>query len=158
MSLWRPHTTAILISGILLILVAIAVSFMVTHFKPTTDLRMGSGVFNARVAADEPSRVMGLSGVKEMKPNDALIMAFPSDDYWGIWMKEMFVPLDIVWLDKNKQVIYIVKDARPELGESKTFRPKDPARYVIEVPAGATTQNDVTVGETVVFDLAEEVR
>lgn len=156
MSIWRPHTTAILIGGVLLIIIAVAVSFVVTNFHPRTDIRLGSGAFSVRVAQDEASRNRGLSGVESLKPNEGLLIVFDSDDTWGIWMKDMKVPIDILWLDKNKKVIYMVKNAGPELSTDKTFKPNDPARYVIELPAGSVQANNIKVGETAIFILSGE--
>lgn len=157
MSIWRPHTTAILIGGLVIILIAAAVAFMVSNFQPTTQLRLGTGIFNARIAATEASRANGLSGVETMKPNDALILVFPNDDEWGIWMKDMKVSIDILWLNSSKEIVYIVKNASPELGETKTFSPNDPARYVIELPAGSVQEIGVGVGDKAEFTMNEEV-
>ena len=153
MRLWRPHTTGILIGGLVAILIAVVVSFILTHFQSTTDLRLGSGAFSAQIADTERERTKGLSGVSKMDPDDALIMVFDRDDTWGIWMKDMKVPIDILWLNSNKKVIYMVKNASPELSTDKTFKPNDPARYVIELPAGAIQANGIKVGEIAIFAL-----
>jgi len=73
-------------------------------------------------------------------------MAFPEDGKWGIWMKDMYVPLDIVWLDSKKKVVHIVTDASPELSTTKTFVPKDPSRYVLELPAGSVQKAGIKRG------------
>lgn len=86
---------------------------------------------------DEPSRNLGAFGVDSLKPNGGLLMVFDSDGTWGIWMKDMKVPLDILWLDANKKVVYIVKNASPEARDVATFTPKEPARYVLELLAGS---------------------
>jgi len=153
MRLWRPHTTGILIGGVVVILIAIVVAFMVTHFQPKTNVRLGSAVFSVDLAADETSRVAGLSGVESLGSMEGLLMVFDTDDTAGIWMKDMKIPLDIVWLDSNKKVIYIVKNAAPELSTDKTFTPMQKARYVLEVPAGAVDKNGIKVGQTAVFKL-----
>lgn len=156
MSIWRPHTTGILIGGVILIVIASTVAFMVSQFEPKTEVRMGSGVFSAKLADTEMAREKGLSGVTSLSPNDALLMVFDSDDTWGIWMKDMKVPIDIVWLDEDKKVVYIVSNVSPELSIDKTFKPKTPARYVVEVAAGQAAKNNVKVGSTVVFLLEGE--
>jgi len=155
MSLWRPHTTGILIGGMLAVILAAAIGFMLTHFEPKTEVRLGSGMFNARVASDEPARVQGLSGVAEMGQNEALLMIFDTDDKWQIWMKDMKISLDIVWLDKSKKVVHIVKNASPELSTDTTFTPKEKARYVVELPAGSVQKYSIKIGETALFENVE---
>lgn len=136
-SIWRPATTYILIGGLVALLVASVIAYMVATFQPTTLVRVGSGAYSVWVAHTEAERIQGLSGVKELPKNGGLLMAFPEDGKWGIWMKDMYVPLDIVWLDTQKKVVYLVTNVSPELSTTKTFVPKTPARYVLELPAGS---------------------
>jgi len=152
-SVWRPHTTGILIGGLVLVLVALVASYVVTHFQPTTELRLGSGIFSVRTATDSAARQQGLSGVKTLHANDGLLMVFDKAGTWGIWMKDMHVPLDILWLDSSKNVVYIVTDALPELSTSKTFTPKSPSLYVLEVPAGTVKNSAIKIGDTATFTI-----
>ena len=150
---WRPHTTGIVIVGFVLILVALTASYMAAHFQPTTEVHVGSGVFNMRLAVTDAERKQGLSGVDKLSANEGLLMDFQTDNTWGIWMKDMNIPLDIVWLDHDKKVIYIVTDASPDLGTSKTFAPTDPARYVLEVPAGTVKNAAIKIGDAATFTI-----
>lgn len=113
---------------------------------------MGSGVYHLAIADTEASRIQGLSGVEKLRPNGGLLMKFDEDNLHGIWMKDMNVPLDILWLDKDKKIIYIVKNATPEMSTDRIFTPKNPARYVIELAAGSVTKSAIRTGETAVFD------
>lgn len=154
MSKWRPYTTGILISGIVLILVVLVASYVYRNFQPSSELKLGSGVFAIQVADTDAKRTNGLSGVSHLNANQGLLMVFPSDDEWGVWMKDMKIPLDIIWMDHEKKVIYIVTDASPELGTSKTFTPKDPARYVLEVTSGTVKNAGIQVGSIASFNAA----
>ena len=158
MSIWRPHTTGIVIGGLGLILVALVVSYMTTHFQPTTEVKLGGGVFNVRLATTEAARVQGLSGVEKLGADGGLLMVFDADTIndTGIWMKDMKIPIDIIWMNNEKKVIYIVMDASPDLGESKTFRPTSPAKYVLEIPAGTAKKSAIKIGDTASFNITEE--
>jgi uncharacterized membrane protein (UPF0127 family) len=155
MGKWRVHTTGILISGLVLILIAMVVAFMANNFQQTNQVKIASGVFNVRLATTNEARQQGLSGVTSLDPNSGLLMVFDSDDFWGIWMKDMKIPLDIVWLNSEKQVVYIVTNASPSLGTSKTFTPSDTARYVLEVPAGTVKNAGIKTGDVATFTLPE---
>jgi uncharacterized membrane protein (UPF0127 family) len=155
MSKWRPHTTGIVIGGLVLILVALVASYMITNFRETTEVRIGSGVFNTGLADNDSARKKGLSGVENLGVSGGLLMVFQGDDDWGIWMKDMKIPLDIIWLNNEKKVIHIVTDASPDLGTSKIFTPDDPARYVLEVQAGSVKKSAIKIGDTASFTLKE---
>lgn len=78
-------------------------------------------------------------------------MVYPTDGKHAVWMKDMHYPLDIVWLDKDKKVIYIVKNAPPDSYPEK-FVPKKDARYILELPAGAVNEKAINIDLTALFD------
>lgn len=149
---WRPQTTYVLIGGFVVLLIGLVVSYVLANFTPTTPVKLAGGVYHLWVADTEALRTKGLSGVKKLDPNGGLLMKFDRDDKWGIWMKDMHVPLDILWLNKDKKVIYIVKDARPDMSTNVTFIPKDEARYVIELPEGSVKKAGIKTGTVAEFD------
>lgn len=151
-ALWRPQTAYFLIGGFVVLIIALVAAYIVNNFVPTTPLRLGSGVYSLRIADTDAERAQGLSGVEKLASNEGLLMKYDGDGKWGIWMKDMKIPLDIVWLDKDKVVVYIVKGASPELGTTMTFEPKSPARYIVELPAGAVDQAAIKTGITADFD------
>ncbi len=145
---WRTHTTVLLVVGFVLILVAIFAAYMLKNAQPKVSVRLGdSGVYTLRLADTDRLRVQGLSGVTELAPKDGLLMVFERDDYHGIWMKDMNVALDLVWLDADKKVVSYIRDVPPEVGTDEVFTPKKPSRYVIELPAGTVKQDGISIGD-----------
>ena len=112
-------------------------------------------MFSIQIANTDAERIQGLSGIDHLAANAGLLMIYQGDDKWGIWMKDMKIPLDIIWMNNEKKVIYIVTDASPDLGTSKIFTPMDPARYVLEVPAGTVKNSGIRVGGIATFDITE---
>ena len=153
---WRPVTTYILIGGLVAILIGIVVAYILTTFVPTTQVRVGSGVYHLQIADTDVELTQGLSGVSELKGDGGLLMKFNDDNTWGIWMKDMKIPLDIVWLNSDKKVVYIVKNASPESSTSITYTPKANARYVIELPAGSVDKAGIIIGSVADFDETDD--
>lgn len=150
----KDSSVGLIIAGVILGVVALVVFIILPDMlKPTVDLRLGDGIFRARIAANDSDRARGLSGVKELDPDQALLIVFPSESRWGIWMKDMNIPIDIVWLDKNKKVIHIVENALPEYSTDKTFKPEASAQYVVELPAGTVESMAIKAGITAVFQI-----
>lgn len=149
---WRRATTAVLVVGLALVMVALVASYVAATFRPTIQVKVASGVYNVWMATTEASRIQGLSGVESLPAGGGLLMDFKEDAQWGIWMKDMKIPLDIVWLNGDKKIIYIVKNASPALGTETKFIPKDQARYVLELPAGAVDKAAIKVGTVASFD------
>lgn len=137
------------------ILLAIAIYFMSANFSHQVTMLIGDGSLKTKLALDEKSRVQGLSGVSELAKDEAFLMVYPRDGSWQIWMKDMKIPIDIIWLNKDKKIVHIVKNADPEAGTSKTYAPKEPARYVVELRAGLVDELNIRVHTTALFDLQD---
>jgi uncharacterized membrane protein (UPF0127 family) len=150
---WRRSTTIILITGLVLILVSLVVSFAVTTFKPTTQVHIGSGAYSLQLATTDADLIKGLSGVEKLHMNGGLLMRFDTLGMHGIWMKDMNFPIDIIWLNAKKEVVYIVMNAPPEEPARTIYTPKDPAQYVLELPAGSIKKAGIKTGDTASFDL-----
>lgn len=108
-------------------------------------LVLGDGIFNVLVVSDDASRQKGLGGKDSIADNEGLMMNFSSDSKWGIWMKDMKFPIDIVWLDSNKKVVDIVKNVKPDEPTGTVHRPRKPARYVLEFKAGTVDNKAIHI-------------
>lgn len=128
--------------------------FLIRTIDPptTTTLAIGQAQLKAQVVVDEAERTKGLSGSKPLVDDQAMLFVFPAEDTWGIWMKEMNYPIDVVWLDKDKIVQHIVENAQPSSYPS-IFRPAQPMRYVLEMKAGTVKHKSITIGARAEFTL-----
>lgn len=156
MSIIRRHWLLVVAFVAALALVAVAVWWI--NQRPTISVRLGETTFAAWVADDDAERIKGLSGVTSLSDTQAMLFDFQRQERWGIWMKDMKLPIDIIWLDRDKTVVYIVEQAPAELGTQKTYKPPVPARYVLEVRAGAVADYGVRLGDSAQFNLRGATR
>ncbi len=147
-------TAAKWIVGIVLLGLLALAAWSIFQPEEQTRVHLGDSVFSVAVAANEQDRQQGLSGVRQLKQNSGMLFAYAENDRWGIWMKDMHIALDIVWLDEEKRVVHIVKNATPDT-YPQVFRPETPARYVLELNAGAVERNNVQVGKKAEFALPQ---
>jgi len=117
---------------------------------------LGDGLFRTELALTDADRTNGLSNDTNLEADQALLMAFPTEGKWGIWMKDMNFPIDIVWLNADKKVIYIVKNASPEDSTTKTYVPTTVAKYVVELPAGTTEAKSISINNIALFQINSE--
>ena len=135
------------------VIVSIGIAwFGVSHVNAPATLWFSEHEFLMRVARTDSERHQGLSDTSELPKDQALVFVFPSSERWGIWMKDMNYPIDILWLDDTKKVIHIERNISPDTYPEKTFQPKIPARYVIELKAGVSEASRITIGSQAVFD------
>jgi uncharacterized membrane protein (UPF0127 family) len=146
----------VIAGGVILLAIGATLILVSQMLQPKIRVQLGDGVFNAKIATTDAERQKGLSGVTSLGESEALVMVYSADSAWPIWMKDMEVPIDIVWLDKNKKVVDIVRDVSPDEGTDVTHIPKAKARYVIEFAAGVTAKKMIREGSQATFELPNQ--
>ena len=105
-----------------------------------TKLTIENVEFEVEIAQTLTERTKGLADRTDLCSQCGMLFIFEADNYHAFWMKGTFIPLDIIWLDKNWQVVDFTAFAQPQAGrpdeELPIYRPKTPARYVLELPGG----------------------
>jgi uncharacterized membrane protein (UPF0127 family) len=94
-----------------------------------------STAYAVQVADTGPARTLGLSNRTFLAEGTGLLFIFEKDGYYPFWMKDMNFPIDIIWIDTQKQIVHIAQNVSPDTYPS-TFASKELARYVLEIPAG----------------------
>lgn len=152
----RRASPVIIISGVLLVMIASAAAIILNKAQPTTPLYLGSAVFDAKIAYTQQDREKGYGGVSTIPDRQALILAFTTTKIWPITMKDMKVPIDVIWLSADKKVVAIEKNIAPDGGINTLITPKQTAQYIVEVPAGTVKAKAISVGRTAIFDIKTE--
>tara|TARA_B100000287_G_scaffold253342_1_gene238037 strand:+ start:584 stop:937 length:354 start_codon:yes stop_codon:yes gene_type:complete len=81
---------------------------------------------------DSNERKKGLMELENI-PNDwGILFHYDIADYYGIWMKNTKIPLDVVWINENK-IIVDKKTLYPNV-EIVSY-PKNKSKYILEVNA-----------------------
>ncbi len=112
------------------------------------NIYIGGTRVHVEVAHTLKDRAKGLSGRKSIPLTNGMVLAFPKDDIYPIWMKGMQFPLDIYWVSKDGVVVDKWQNAQPESYPS-VYTPKRKARYVIEVTAGFSEVYNIEIGDEV---------
>lgn len=111
----------------------------------------GSEEIQFEVVDTPQARQEGLSGRRSLKDDIGMLFIFEQLGTHGIWMKGMYFPIDIIWLNDAHEVIYIVEHATPE-SFPEVFYPPQPANFVIEVASGFVKDRNISIGD--VLDLS----
>lgn len=133
-----------------IVLMGLLVWWVCTNFfyKSGATITIGETVFAAKVAKSEEERAAGLSGTAYLPPNHAMLFVFPHADFWGIWMRDMRYPIDVVWLDETYKVVHIEHSMQPG-SYPKVYRPTKKAKYVVEFAASTAKMTYLTIGQEV---------
>jgi uncharacterized protein len=101
-------------------------------------------------ASSNSERVLGLSGRKSMPKNSGMLFDFARPAEYCMWMKDMHFALDMIWLNSQQELVYMIEDVTPETYPKSFCGPKS-ARYVVEVGSGIVRAGDLRIGQRLRF-------
>lgn len=138
-------------------LLAIGAFFIFSSKKSTVTIN--NTTFNVEVAKTQAEREKGLSGRDSLENNAGMLFKFSSSDIHMFWMKDTFIPLDVIWINDGKIVEMTTLDpvsSEPAVDESvaeeiPSYTPKEKANYVLEINAGTSQELGFKVGDKVVI-------
>lgn len=141
------------IAGVLLTLLSIGVIYFLLQVQggSQTTIQLSGHSYKALIRQNEEDRQRGLSGTSNLPTDQAMLFVFTTDSKWGFWMKDMNYPIDMVWLDNNKNVVYTVKNAQPSSYPDTIFKPNRISRYVIELASGTIERTGISIGDKAVL-------
>lgn len=144
--------------GILYISIAVAFVATAMFVVPNKNLRhmpvsLGGVGLTAVIADTAELRALGLGGYTRLKENEGMLFVFEDADIHGFWMKDTLFPIDIIWIDEDKKIVDVWKNATPE-SYPETRVPRRPAKYVLEVNAGLYEKYRLKVGDVLELETA----
>ena len=94
-------------------------------------------------------KAQGLSRTTNLGEYQGMFFPYDEPGIYSFWMKDMQFPIDIIWIDEGYKIIDITKDIQPD-SFPQLFQPQYPAKYVLEVNAGFSDKNSISIGNVVV--------
>ncbi len=101
------------------------------------------------IVKDEASITQGLMYRKSMLDNRGMLFIMPQMGPQSFWMKNTYIPLDIIFINHNRQIVTIHKNTEPF--SEKSLASSQNAKFVVEVNGGYCDKNGVKVGDFVKF-------
>lgn len=109
--------------------------------------------FFVETATTVSEQTQGLMHRTELPENKGMLFIYPDSQIRSFWMKNTLIPLDIIFIDQNKQIINIHTATPCETEPCQTYKSKSPAQFVLEINAGLTSKLNFSEGTTVDFNL-----
>ncbi|MBI2633565.1 MAG: DUF192 domain-containing protein [Parcubacteria group bacterium] len=112
---------------------------------------INNATFISEIADTRLRQAQGLSGRESMSQNQGMLFVFNKEIVAPFWMNKMKFPIDIIWIDKDKKIVDIVKDAPIPLNDTSIpiFMPASVAQYVLEIAVGMSERYGFKVGDEV---------
>ena len=107
----------------------------------------GTHDFHVEIAKDDVSRAQGLMNRAFLPANRGMLFEFDREAPVSFWMKNTYIPLDMIFISRAGVVTNIVEKAEP-LSE-RVIPSGPPCMAVLEVNGGAAASIGLKVGDTV---------
>ena len=107
---------------------------------------------NVEIADDNDERAKGLMFREKLDENEGMLFVFDDESYQTFWMKNMLIPLDLIFIGKNFEIVGI-KNAEPCKTENCIlYQSSKPAMYVLEVNNGFAVKNNIKTGNKIILN------
>ena len=130
-----------------LMLAAAPAPLPLPHSTILIDSPRGSARFDVEVAPDDSSRMRGLMYRTHLDPNAGMLFDFHDDHFRSFWMKNTYLPLDMLFIRADGTISSIAANTTP-LSET-VINSREPVRAVLEVNAGRSAALGIRPGEKV---------
>jgi len=120
---------------------------------PTTyRVTMGSITVYAEAADTPAKREMGLMNRTYLNEDAGMLFIFPTQQQQSFWMKNMRIPLDIVFITADNHVLEIYPSVPPCTSDPCTlYTSSAPIKYALEVNSGFCARNRIASGDPVII-------
>ncbi len=102
------------------------------------------------IADNDYQRETGLMYRTTLKENNGMLFIFEEEQPRGFYMKNTSIPLDLIFLDADKKIVNIRKNAKPKSIE--TIESEVPAQYVLEINAGLSEEWNLQAGDSLILN------
>ena len=104
-------------------------------------------IFKTDIADTPEKQEFGLMFKKSIPHDYGMTFLFEKEEMIYMWMKNTFIPLDMVFFNNKGVIVHILTDVPAESLEIRSS--KFPALGVIEFNAGTVLQKQISVGDKV---------
>lgn len=109
----------------------------------------GDKCFMVEVADTPEGRAEGLMFRESLEPDKGMLFVFDQESEYGFWMKNTIIPLDIIWINSDGEVVFISKETQPCDESCPSIRPDRRAKYVLELNAGVSDEIGLGIGDEI---------
>jgi uncharacterized membrane protein (UPF0127 family) len=120
--------------------------------KPACVVPDGTRV-SLELAVTDQEKQLGLMFRDSLAADHGMLFVFDADGPLEFWMKNTFIPLDLIWLSADGDVVDVRAAVQPcRADPCPTYASAKPARAVLEVNAGFAAAHGVRPGARLRFE------
>lgn len=110
--------------------------------------------FKSWIADDDQRRQRGLMFVRKLGDTDSMLFIYPQPMRVAMWMKNTYLPLDMLFVAADGKVIKVVQNTEPL--SLNTIESGGIVLGVVELPAGTAARLKIAAGARVIHSALKE--
>jgi len=110
--------------------------------------------FQVELAVTPDARARGLMFRKHLNKDSGMLFIFEEEDIHPFWMKNTLIPLDILWINSRREIVFMSKKTQPCIADPcPVIQPGKKAKYVLELQGGISDTIGLIEGDKISLDL-----
>lgn len=131
--------------------IVMAVSACQAQPKVTITTKAGrQATFQIEIADTPAKREMGLQYRRELAADRGMIFLFPFESQQSFWMKNTPLPLDMIFINRERKIVGIVEQTVPFSLEPRSV--EGASQFVLEINGGLAKRHGIRAGDAVRFE------
>jgi len=112
----------------------------------------GGRVIKVETMADQVDMVRGMMFRTSIAPDHGMLFVHQEPGHYTYWMYQTLIPLDMIWMDAQRNVVEIVENAQPcqtQASKCPKYGGNETASYVLELGGGMVKKYGLKNGDTI---------
>ncbi len=141
-----------IVSGVFLVLSLASSLSAYTENKGSHKVCFNGYCFRVELAITESEREKGLMFRDHLALNNGMLFVYKHENIYPFWMKNTKIPLDMIWINGQRQVVFIEENVSPcGSDECVPVYPDKRAKYVLEINSGSARKIGLKPGDKLSF-------
>lgn len=112
--------------------------------------------FYIELALTPEERSNGLMFRESLDFTKGMLFVFEKEGKYPFWMKNTLIPLDIIWINENKEVVFISENTQLcKEYYCPIIEPTKNAKYVLEINGGISKRIGLVVGDKISIEYSK---
>ena len=104
--------------------------------------------FDVELAVTPVQKSLGLMFREKLDSQEGMLFVFNQEGQHSFWMKNTLIPLDIIWINKDQEIVFISENTQPcKKTLCPMVKPTENAKYVLEINGGLSKEIGLMVGD-----------
>jgi len=106
--------------------------------------------FSVAIANTQSKREYGLMNLEKLDKEYGMLFIFNQKEIINMWMKNTKIPLDMIFIDENNEIVNVHESATPF--SLQIISSKKPAQKVLEINSSLSKKFGIKSGQKIVYE------